>query len=333
MCARSCAGAGAGVEIPPIEIGGTHAGCLSHPPTLSPYPRSTLHAPRPIWTPARRAPILTPRGRRAGARGEREMGVLESHVGFGLPAALRRRLAAGEWLRTAHRGAPTVAPGNSAPAIAAAAERGVDLIEIDLRATADGRLVLWHDDEIAGPGGVRLPIATSSLRTLRRIDIGGGERIVELAEAIEIARGRAGLLLDLKAERLARPVVETVRRRDFGPVVVCGHYWGSLQRIKRFAPEIGVAFTVDRAWRRLLGGTLIDRAADAVAVNWRLIDRAFVRHYHARGIAVLAWTIDDPARMGCLLDLGVDGLTSNRPDLFAALATRVDGAGAATAAG
>lgn len=243
--------------------------------------------------------------------------MLESHVGFGLPAPLRRRLAAGEWLRTAHRGMPTVAPGNSRAAITAAAELGVDLIEIDLHTTADGCLVLWHDEEIVAPG-IRLPIATSTLQALQRIDIGAGERVIELSEAITIARGRSGLLLDLKAERLARPVVETVRRFDFGPVIVCGHYWGSLRRIKRFAPEVGVAFTLDRAWRRLLGGALIDGAADAVTVNWRLIDRAFVRHYHARGIAVLAWTVDDPAQMRRLLDLGVDGLTSNRPDLFAA---------------
>lgn len=240
-------------------------------------------------------------------------------IGHGLPAPLRERLHAARWLRTAHRGCPRVAPGNSPRAIAAAAALGVDLIEVDLHRTADDHLVLWHDDDLPAPGR-KLPIARTTLAALRAVDLGGGERIATLAEGMDLARGRAGLMIDLKAGGLARDLVATARRCDFAPIVACGHYWGSLRRIKLLDPAIGVAFTLHRTWRRPLGAIQIERGhADAVTVNWRIIDQQLVRRYHACGVAVLAWTVDDPAQMRRLLALGVDGLTSNRADLFAAV--------------
>jgi glycerophosphoryl diester phosphodiesterase len=245
---------------------------------------------------------------------------VDAHVGYRLPPALRGRLRAGQWLRTAHRGLPYVAPGNTAGAIAAAADLGVDVIEIDLHATADGRLVLWHDEEIPAPDQP-VTIATATLDKLRHLDLGQGERILELADAMAITRDRAALMIDLKANGLARPIAETARQLNFAPLVVCGHFWGSMRWLRRHVPEIGISFTLDRPWRRRIGQALIDRSADAVTVNRRMIDRALIGHYHNRGIAVLAWTVDDPAEMQRLLDLGVDGLTSNRPDLFPTLAT------------
>jgi glycerophosphoryl diester phosphodiesterase len=244
---------------------------------------------------------------------------VDAHVGYRLPPALRGRLRAGQWLRTAHRGLPYVAPGNTASAIAAAAGLGVDVIEIDLHATADGRLVLWHDEAIPAPGQ-SVPIASTTLHKLRQLDLGQGEHIIELADAMAIARDRAALMIDLKTNGLARPIAETARRLNFAPLIVCGHFWGSMRWLRRHVPEIGISFTLDRPWRRRLGQALIDRSADAVTVNRCMIDRALISHYHARGVAVLAWTVDDPAEMQRLLDLGVDGLTSNRPDLFPALA-------------
>lgn len=194
------------------------------------------------------------------------------------------------------------------------ATAGVDLVEIDLQATADGRLVLWHDPEIAA-GGRRVPIARTPLAMLRALDLGDGERIVTLDEALDLVRGRAGLLIDLKAEGLAEGIVTTVRRHAFAPVVVCGHYWRSLHRIRLLAPEIGIAHTLDRYWRRPLGAAVIACLnTDAVSLHWRLVDARLIRRCHTWGVAVIAWTVDDPALLAHLVRLGVDGVTSNRLD-------------------
>ena len=232
-----------------------------------------------------------------------------------------RSAAAGvpAFLRIAHRGAPTVAPGNTCAALVAALSLGVDLIEIDLHRTADGRLVLWHDPAI--PNGRRkVPIARHPFATLRQIDLGGGERLLELREALDLAQGRAGLLIDLKAGGLAQGIVACAHERHFTRLAVCGHYWSTLRQIRALDPAIGIAFTINRAWQRLAAWSFLRRGeADAVTINWRQLNRVRVVQYRALGLAVIAWTVDDPALMRRLLALGVSGLTSNRPDLFAAI--------------
>jgi len=240
-----------------------------------------------------------------------------SSVGSGLPAPLRERLAGGGWLHTAHRGAPTVAPGNSRRAIVAATDLGVDMVEVDVHRTADGRLVLWHDDALV-INGARIPLATATMAALQTVDIGKGERIIGLADGLDAVRGRTALLIDLKADGLAEQIVETVRQCDAEPVVVCGHFWESLREVTRRAPEIGTSLTLGCDWRQQYGDDVIERIdTDAVTVDWRILDPAFVAQCHARGLAVLAWTVDDLSLMRRLLAMGVDGLTSNRPDLFA----------------
>src|SRR5947208_5411246 len=193
-------------------------------------------------------------------------------VGQGLPEPLAGRLAAGQWLRTAHGGASYIAPDNSRAAIAAAVDLGVDMVEVDARLTADGQLALWHDDEVRA-GGVALSIAASPLAALQRLDVGWGERIITLDDAMEVVRGRTALLIDLKADGLARPIVEAVQRRDFAPAAVCGHYWETLREVRRLVPEVGISLTLDRRWREAYGEGIIERIdTDAVTIDWRALD-------------------------------------------------------------
>ena len=223
------------------------------------------------------------------------------------------------FLRIGHRGAPSVAPGNTRAAIVAALALGVDLIEVDLHATADGHLVLWHDATIASSRG-KVTIARQSLATLRKIDLGRGERLIELREAMELARDRAGLLIDLKARGLAHGIAATARDCAFERLAVCGHYWSSLRLLRSLAPTIAIAFTINRSWQRVAAWPYLRRGeAHAVTINWRQLTHARVAQYRALNLAVIAWTVDDLTLMRRLLALGVDGITSNRPDLFATL--------------
>jgi glycerophosphoryl diester phosphodiesterase len=221
--------------------------------------------------------------------------------------------------RIAHRGAPSVAPGNTSAALVAALVLGVDLIEVDLHATADGHLVLWHDPTIPSGQG-KLTIARHSLARLRQIDLGRGERLIELRDAMELARDRAGLLIDLKADGLAHGIVATARECAFERLAVCGHYWSTLRLLRSLAPTVAIAFTINRSWQRVAAWPYLRRGdAHAVTINHRQLTHARVAQYRALNLAVIAWTVDDPTLMRRLLALGVDGITSNRPDLFATL--------------
>jgi glycerophosphoryl diester phosphodiesterase len=237
--------------------------------------------------------------------------------GHGLPAPLCDRIAHGGWVRTAHGGLIAAGTANSLRAIRAAVALGVDMVEVDIHRTADDRLVLWHDPTFP-IGDAHIPIAEMVLERLRCIDIGNGERIIELADALDAVRGQAALLIDLKADGLAAPIVAVVQGREPQTATVCGHYWETLREVKRCAPEIGTSLTLDRRWREWYGEGVIERIdTDAVTVDWRVLDPVFIARCHAQGLAVLAWTVDEPDLMRRLVALGVDGLTSNRADLFA----------------
>lgn len=242
-------------------------------------------------------------------------------IGAGLPSPLAERIARGDWIRTAHRGFPQVAPGNSARAIETALDIGVDLVEVDLHVSNDGGLVLWHDDEVKSVGGVELVIANSSLAELQALDIGGGQQVITLEDGLKLAEGRTGLMIDLKADGLAESIVNATRQAQFSPVVVCGGYWDTLEEIRHLAPEIGTSLTLTFGWKGTYGlGSLVGINTDAVTVDGRLLSPEFIADLHAQGLAVLAWTIDRPEDMKMLLKHGADGLTSNRPDLFAEVA-------------
>ncbi len=243
----------------------------------------------------------------------------EGGIGRGLPRPLSERIAAGSWLRTAHRGAPHVAPGNTRRSILAALDYGVDLVEIDLHHSADGRLVLWHDDAVPCQGrhlAIREhPFDELAAAVAEEFD----EELVDLDGALGLADGRAGLMIDLKTQGLAEHISEVVKRGKFSPAVVCGEYWDDLRTVRELTPEVGISLTLDGQWSEAKGPRIATIDTPAVTVAWPLVNRGFVEQLHQRGIAVLVWTVDEVALMRRLLELGVDGLTSNRSDLFSTL--------------
>jgi len=239
--------------------------------------------------------------------------------GVGLPPELSAKIASGGWIRTAHRGAPRVAAGNTLRAIETAVGYGVDLVEVDLHRTGDGRLVLWHDDEVASEAGP-LVIAHESFGALKEAVLAGtGDELIDLERAMAVTKGRAGLMIDLKTEGLSADIVAVRQRADFGPAVVCGEYWDDLRTVRGLDPAIGTSLTLDDHWTEERGPQIEEIDTPAVTVAWSIVDSSFLDRLHRRGIAVLAWTVDDPELMRNLLRIGVDGLTSNRSDLYCEL--------------
>jgi len=237
-----------------------------------------------------------------------------------LPEPLRGKLSRGEWIRTAHRGAPKVAPGNTLRSILAALEFGVDLVEIDVHRTPDGRLVLWHDDHITS-GLNRYAVDRVEFSTLHEaVRKSLGEELIDLPQAILAVAGKAGLMVDLKADGLAGPIMDCARAATDTPIVVCGDYRDTLREIRASGRSIGTSLTLDRSYRLREGSPPPEEfATDAVTVAYQIAEGELIARCHDLGIAVLAWTVDELQLMRNLLAAGVDGLTSNRSDLFASV--------------
>lgn len=250
---------------------------------------------------------------------------------------------AGAPLLIAHRGGAGLAPENTLAAFRQAVDDwGADMIELDVHATADGECVVIHDPTVDRTTDGTGPVAAMTLAELRRLDAGyrftpdGGQsfpfrgqgvRIPTIGEVLE-ALPHTRFTVELKTGTAQRPLFEAVRRADAaGRVIAAGEatssrtlfleYPGVLSASSRQVMHFLILYRVGlhRFWRAPV-------VAVQIPESWRgrqLLSPRLVRAFHARGLAVHIWTVNEVADMERLLDWGVDGIVTDRPDRLADL--------------
>jgi glycerophosphoryl diester phosphodiesterase len=214
----------------------------------------------------------------------------------------------------AHRGASVAHPENTVVAFAAAGAMGADAVELDARRTADGAVVVHHDDTlpdgrvIVGLARAELPDSVPTLADA--LDACGG-----LIVNIEIKNGPDDADFD-PSESVAEAVVAEVAARATGArtVVSCFHR-PTIDRVRALAPDLVTAYL----HLHLDGATAL---AEAVAHGHRLlhpwygwVTEELVVAAHVAGVGVNTWTVDDPELMVRLASIGVDGIVTNVPDV------------------
>lgn len=221
-------------------------------------------------------------------------------------------------IRVGHRGAAAHAPGNTLASFRRALEIGVDMIELDVRRCGDGHLVLAHDETLPSPAGA-VAVAEADLADLRALDLGGGERILTLDEGLDFLRVRCAVMIDLKGEGFEAELVDAIHRAGLAPeeLVIPGGTLFSRRAIRALDPALPLSLSLDPEAEPLLTPAFVE-AIDTEAVTWhhRLITPERVARLHARSLTVYTWTVDDPETMRRVRDAGVDGIITNRPDLF-----------------
>jgi glycerophosphoryl diester phosphodiesterase len=224
--------------------------------------------------------------------------------------------------RVGHKGADHVAPGNTIASFEAALAHGVDMIEFDVLSTRDGRLVLAHDWEDADE-----------------------RECLTLEEGLDHFAGEAyagvELDVDLKLPGYEREVVEGLRSRGLdGRALVSTTYRDSLERLGELAPGMRRGWSVPRArrdytrsvwavpayailrwWRARLPGRaarlIASGGCEALMAHRLLVSARLVTEVQGAGGQLYVWTVDDGDRIAALEALGVDGVITNDPRLFA----------------
>ena len=234
----------------------------------------------------------------------------------------------------AHRGLALNAPENTVLAFRHALENGATHLETDVHVSRDGVAVLSHDARLALP---ELDIHLEELRIaeLQRIDLGFGQSFASLADALD-AFPEARFNLDVKSEDAVAATAAAVRAAGATDRVLVTSF--SEERRRRTvrllpgvassasAPVVAQAVLAARLGntallRRVLSGCVAVQVPETASVL-HVVTPHFVRSVHSVGVEVHVWTVNDPATMERLLDTGVDGLVTDRPDLAAALIRR-----------
>ena len=260
--------------------------------------------------------------------------------------ARHSRPARGRPWAIAHRGASHLAPENTLSAVRSALALGADVVEVDVRRTADGALVLVHDATLARttdavrvlPSRAPWRVQDLTLAEIRSLDAGSwksssfaGEVVPTLEEAWEVmARAGKGLLVEVKEpgtypgiERDVGRLVHERRLGEGGGLVVQSFDLRAMNRLAHDVPGLPVGVLAPVPARRL---PALATWASYLNPHHRLVDEAYVGRVHDAGMRCLPWTVDSPRRIRTLLRHGVDGVISNRPDLLRAVPTTAVGA-------
>jgi glycerophosphoryl diester phosphodiesterase len=249
----------------------------------------------------------------------------------------------GPWI-VAHRGGSGLAPENTLAAFDLAIGLGAEALEIDVRRTRDGAVVVFHDQETTRLTGQAGTVEARSLDEVRTLDAGfsfsrdggvtfpfrgAGLKVPTLAELLA-RHPTARLNIDAKtgdgplAAGLAEALVEAgaVERVCVGSFhdAQAERLGALLPGCARYLPELAATCHVMAA-RTGTGGQGCPGGYDLASLPHRMgeltvVDGPVVAWFHALAMRVHVWTVDDPAEMLELLRLGVDGIVTDRPDLL-----------------
>ncbi len=234
-------------------------------------------------------------------------------------------------VRIAHRGASGagLAPENTLTAFERAIEIGVDAVELDVRSTRDGALVVLHDPLLDRTTDREGPVHELTLAQVREADAGGwfgrpfaGERVPTLAEALDLLRRRALAVIELKADHLAEAVLRVVDDLVVADQVVIQSFSSeTVRRVKAIDGAAPTALLVgnlptspSRMRARRMVREVLSLGANILNIWHTTLTPAFYEEVRKRGLTVWTWTVDEEVVLRDVVQMGVQGIATNHPD-------------------
>jgi len=241
-------------------------------------------------------------------------------------------MTASDFMVIAHRGASSYAPENTFAAFDSALRMGARHIELDVEATADGHIVVIHDDSVDRTTDGSGPVTGHTLKTLQALDAGSwfgptfvGERIPLFADVLSRYKGRVHIHTEIKGRStyLSQRTADLVRQHGMvDQVTITSFQKARLHEVRAYAPQLTTGWLVPE-----VSDAVISQARDlgirqlcprATTVTSELVSRL-----HAEGFVVRAWGVETEALMRQVVRGGADGMTVNFPDkLIAYLSSR-----------
>jgi glycerophosphoryl diester phosphodiesterase len=228
----------------------------------------------------------------------------------------------------AHRGLALAAPENTMLAFIAAVDAGATFLETDAHATADGVAVLAHDPGLDRVAGTDVVIERTLWRDLQQIDLGQGERVPGLREAL-LALPDAHWNIDMKSDASVVPAVRAVvEAKAVERVLLTSFSERRRKQAQELLPEVATSASQSIVAQALvaqrlgLHGRLRRILSPVVALQVprrakgvEIVTARSVEAFQRAGVEVHVWTINDESEMRELLALGVDGIVTDRCDL------------------
>ncbi|MFX1325783.1 MAG: glycerophosphodiester phosphodiesterase [Promethearchaeota archaeon] len=217
----------------------------------------------------------------------------------------------------AHRGAIDIAPENSLQAFRKAIELKADYIEFDVHKSKDGALVVIHNNDILRMLGYSSTIEQMTLKELKNVDIGLGEKIPELKDVINMAKGKVKLLCELKA-KISEDVITLLRNENLiKSTIVLSFDMEELKIARKIEPELELGAVITEEFipeldkKRELIRNVANLKFPYIISRYKNVDINFVNYSHELGLKVFVYPINTKITMKKCVNMGVDGMLVN----------------------
>ena len=230
----------------------------------------------------------------------------------------------------AHRGYRAKYPENTLISFQAALDAGATMIELDVRFSSDGKLVVMHDNTVDRTTDGRGQVYAHSLKELKQLDAGGwfnpvfaGQRVPELEEVLELVNGGALIDIEIKpqaynpcqpSEAIEQRIVELVARKRANDIVLISSFDKNiLERIASMENAPAIALIS----RNQAENSTLELCKRLNIFSWhpdqQILSQEQVLLMHAEGIWVFPFNVDTPQDFKRMFDMNVDGVISNNP--------------------
>jgi len=216
-----------------------------------------------------------------------------------------------------HKGAGDIVPENTLKAFKKAIELNADYIEFDIHITKDNEIVIIHDADTIRTAGTSGVIKNMTLLEVKELDVGEGENIPTLNELIELAKGKIGLQIEIKAEGIVEHLPEILKRNDLDmSSIISSFSFEELLKLKKIEPTLKLGYLLPEPLQRprlikRLTQKAIDNNFYAVHPHFNVVNKDFVQFAHENKLKVNVWTVNDREIMKNLIEFGVDGIITD----------------------
>lgn len=220
------------------------------------------------------------------------------------------------FLKVGHRGARAYEIENTLESFRKALELGANAVELDVRQSKDGKLIVSHDDNLKKVFGADLSVSGTALNELKQST---GQRILTLDEALSFLDGKAErILVELKETGYEKKVLDAARKAHLEDrIIIVSFHEEALARVRALNKKIetGLIYT---KFRKPVDTALKLNARYLVPL-YRFVHTKDVEKAHGNSLKVIVWTINTREEAGEYIAKGVDGIASDKPDIFTGL--------------
>jgi glycerophosphoryl diester phosphodiesterase len=219
-------------------------------------------------------------------------------------------------LRIGHRGARAYEPENTIRSFKKALEIGVDAVELDVRKTKDNQLVVIHDAEVKRTTDGKGLVSELTLTEIKTFSTEKGEKIPTLKEALDFLDKKVKILIELKEAGVEKQVLTAANERGLQKnVIIVSFIEEALQKVRELDNEVETGLIYARHKNPLK--TALELKANYLLPLYRFTHTDNVQKAHENSLKVIVWTINNPEEVAEYAKKGVDGITSDKPDILA----------------